>query len=435
VIPAGAAAARAPSTALPLSYLLTAAGAFVLAALGVPWLAADLAGHYYHPRVTALVHVATLGWITLTIMGASYQLVPIVLERALWSERLARWQLPLLGAGIAGMVGHFYLGTGLGLAMSAALVALAAIGHAANLWLSVRGLARWGFTARLMAFALGGLVVTAVSGLLLGTHRVWPFLPGEFFPALHAHFHLALLGWIAPVVFAVAARVYPMFLLAPEPGRLTGTVQLWGLGLGAPAVVLGLLGVPALLAVGALALGAAGAAHVAWVVAVVRARKRPALDWGLRFVLTGVCFLVPATLVGLALAADLLSGPRAAGAYVVLALGGWVSLTIVGMMLKIVPFLVWYRTYGPVAGRSRVPTLAEMSWPAAEAAAYGLLTLGLALLAGAVLGGSPAWIRGAGLLVAAGALAFAGALARILRHLAAQVPAPSPASPLRRPSP
>ena len=28
-------------------------------------------------------------------------------------------------------------------------------------------------------------------------------------------------------------------------------------------------------------------------------------------------------------------------AYAVIVLGGWVSLTIAGMMLKIVPFLVW----------------------------------------------------------------------------------------------
>ena len=65
----------------------------MLAALGVVWLAPELAGHYYHPRVVALTHTVTLGWITLAIMGASYQMIPVVLERPVWSERLARWQL------------------------------------------------------------------------------------------------------------------------------------------------------------------------------------------------------------------------------------------------------------------------------------------------------------------------------------------------------
>ena len=83
------AASVRPSVALPLAYLCTAGVAFVLAAAAVPWLSAELAGHYYQPRILALAHSVTLGWITLTIMGASFQLIPIVLERALWSERLA----------------------------------------------------------------------------------------------------------------------------------------------------------------------------------------------------------------------------------------------------------------------------------------------------------------------------------------------------------
>ena len=64
--------------------------AFVLAGLVLPWLAAELAGHYYQPHILALTHTLTLGWITLTILGASYQLIPILLERPVWSERLGR---------------------------------------------------------------------------------------------------------------------------------------------------------------------------------------------------------------------------------------------------------------------------------------------------------------------------------------------------------
>src|SRR5215510_16152886 len=102
-----AAPGRGVSPMLPLSYLATAAAAFVLAALAVPWLAPALAGHYYQPRVLALTHTVTLGWITLTIMGASYQLVPVVLGRPIWSERMARWQLAVLAVAVAGMVAHF----------------------------------------------------------------------------------------------------------------------------------------------------------------------------------------------------------------------------------------------------------------------------------------------------------------------------------------
>jgi hypothetical protein len=222
------------------------------------------------------------------------------------------------------------------------------------------------------------------------------------------------------MVLGVGARVYPMFLLAHEPDGWPGRAQLWGLGVGVPLVVGGLLAEHWLVIPGALAVTAAVAGHAAWGLAALRGRRRPALDWGLRFVATGTAFLLPSTGLGLALAFDVVGGPRPALSYAVLALGGWASLTIAGMMLKIVPFLVWYRVYAPRAGRGPVPTLAQLSWPRAEAAAYVLLTGGLAALAVAVAAGDVNWIRAAGLTVTAGALAFAATLGRVLAHLASR---------------
>ncbi|HEX6081946.1 MAG TPA: hypothetical protein VF197_20105 [Methylomirabilota bacterium] len=407
-----------PSVLVPLAYLLCAAVAFVAAATGTAWLAPELAGHYYHPRLVALTHTVTLGWITLAIMGASYQLVPVVLERPIWSERLARWQLAVLVIAVFGMVAHFYLGTWPGLAGAAGLLAIGVLLYLLNIGLSLRGFQQWTFTARLVILAYGGLAATTLFGLTLAVNHLRPFLPGEFFPTLQAHVQLALLGWVTPMVLGVAARVYPMFFLAPAPRRWATRGQLWGLALGVPSVVAGLLvGVPALRVAGGLAVALAAIVHASWVLELARTRKRRGLDWGLRFVLTAAGFIVPAIVVGLALAADLLAGPRAALAYAVVVLGGWVSLTIVGMMLKIVPFLVWYRAYSPRAGRERVPTLAQLSAPWLEGGAYVLLTAGFVLLAVAVFVGEVAWIRAAGAGLTLGAAAFAAALVRILAHL------------------
>jgi len=409
--------ASGPSPLVSLGYLLCAAAAFLAASLGVAWLGPELAGHYYHPRLLALTHTVTLGWVTLAIMGASYQLIPIVLERPIWSERLARWQLAILAVAVTGMVAHFHLGTWPGLTAAAGLLAVGITLHLGNVGMSLRGFTQWTFTARLVVLAYGALALTTLFGLALAVDRVSPFLPGEFFPTLHAHVQLALLGWVAPMILAVAARVYPMFFLAPAPRRWHSLLQLWGLAAGVPAVVLGLLGVPGLLVAGALAVAAAAGAHGAWICEMAWWRRRPGLDWGLRFVLTATAFLPPAAALGVALAADRLSGPRVAIAYAVVTLGGWVSLTIVGMMLKIVPFLVWYRAYSPRAGREPVPTLAQLSSPRAEALAYGLLTGGIVLLAAAGLVGDSIWIRAAGVVLALGALAFAAALSRVLTHL------------------
>jgi len=414
-------ASRAPSPTLPLGFLAVAALAFLVAGCALPWLAGDLTGHYYHPRVLALTHTLTLGWITLTILGASYQLIPIVLNQPVWSERLGRWELGLMALGVAGVVSHFAIASWSGLVWSAGLVAIGVGAHLLNTAMTLRGLEHWSFTAWLMAMGFAGLALTTAFGAALGVEHVRAFLPGDFYARLHAHIHLALLGWVLPVVFGVSAHVYPLFLLAPRPGRRVVTIQAWGLGVGVPAVVLGLLVAPPLAAAGALAVAAAAIAHVVWVASLLRTSRRPAFDWALRFLAAGAAYLAIATGLGLALALDVIGGPRWALAYGVVVLGGWASLTIVGMMLKIVPFLVWYRVYAPLAGRTPVPGLADLRWPATETVAFIALTGGIGALALAVAAGHAAAVQAASVVVFVGALAFAATIASILYHL---VPCP-----------
>jgi cbb3-type cytochrome oxidase subunit 1 len=46
-------------------------------------------GHYFHPKILAIVHLTTLGWITLIIMGSLYQLIPVLTNKKIHSPLLA----------------------------------------------------------------------------------------------------------------------------------------------------------------------------------------------------------------------------------------------------------------------------------------------------------------------------------------------------------
>jgi hypothetical protein len=403
---------------LPLTFLATAAAAFAAAAVAAPWATSALAGHYYHPALFALTHTLTLGWITLSIVGASCQIVPAVLGRPLWSARLEWVAYAALLVGAAGIVAHFALAEFVGLVYSAALVGLGVLVHAGNVTAALARLRQWTFVTRCVALAVGGLVITVVAGSLLAFNHARPFLPAVF-PAVHAHVHIALLGWVLPMVLGVAAHAYPTFLHAPEPRGRLADVQLGGLLLGVPGIALALLAWPAMLPPAATMVTVTVGAHLVWVGRTLRARRR-GLDWPVRFVLTGTVALALSTALGLGFAFDLLAGPRAALAYGVLALGGWATFTIAGMMLKIVPYLVWSAVYASRVGLQPVPSIEALSWPAVERLAWALLTPGVAGLVLAVAAASEVWIFRATLLAAAGALAFAAAVAHALWPLLAR---------------
>jgi len=65
--------------------------------------------------------------------------------------------------------------------------------------------------------------------------------------------------------------------------------------------------------------------------------------------------------------------------------------------------------------------MAQLSWPAAERVAFVLLVTGMSALAVAAGAGDATAIRGAALLVAAGAVSFGASLVRVVHHVMPRV--------------
>ena len=80
--------APAPSSVLLAGQHFAASILYLLAgAVGLVWIAPELAmGTYPSPRVAGITHLFTLGWLTTTIFGALYQLLPVALGAPVYSE-------------------------------------------------------------------------------------------------------------------------------------------------------------------------------------------------------------------------------------------------------------------------------------------------------------------------------------------------------------
>jgi hypothetical protein len=155
--------------------------------------------------------------------------------------------------------------------------------------------------------------------------------------------------------------------------------------------------------------------------AILRARKRRTLDWGLKYFLTALSLLAP--LSGLAVVLCWPTLPpnefttQLENVYGFLALFGVVTFAILGVLFKIVPFLVWYARYSKEIGRHKVPSLADLYSNRLQATTYWLYVTGLlatSISVGLANETGVGWSFG---LIVAALIAFAVNMGIILSHL------------------
>lgn len=64
--------------------------------------------HYFQPHTLAITHTMALGWGTMVILGASHQLIPVLIEGRLYSNALAYLSFITAAVGIPLLVSGFY---------------------------------------------------------------------------------------------------------------------------------------------------------------------------------------------------------------------------------------------------------------------------------------------------------------------------------------
>ncbi|MBX5491396.1 MAG: hypothetical protein IRZ14_09565 [Chloroflexi bacterium] len=360
----GLATEHAPPLDLPLRFLLVALGGFAVLGVTAPWHLPLLLGSFYDPHLLTFVHVNTLGIIAATVFGASYQLVPVVLQTALPSARVARlsWWLYLPGvlALLAGLSGGLPALLGLGGSLLAVAILLYAGVLLGAFWRAAeRDVIFWH-----LAVALAGLVLAAGLGTLLAHSKYRGLLGASTLPVLATHAVLMVAGWVTPLITGVAYRLVGMFTLSEDqlrPGWAGAELALTAGGAWLLAAsLLGRLGSPANL-IGAGALCAGQLLFGLQLLRLYRLRRRRSFDVHIPFALAAcTAGLLASGLVVVGLAT---ARPPADPVWMTagwLAIVGWAETAIQGFLYKIGPFLTWLHRYAPLAGRQPVPRLEDL---------------------------------------------------------------------------
>lgn len=371
--------ANAPPLRLPGEHFAAGLGFLIAGGIGL-WLVAPAlaAGAYPAPAVIVVTHLFTLGWLTTSIMGALYQFLPVALDRPIASEALAHTTFGLHVTGVIAMVTGIGTGNAVTLGAGVALLAAGILGFLGNLTVTLHRAPRRGLTWWALAGAAVFLGVTLAFGAALAINRSTGALGAAHDIVLRVHLHAGLFGWVLLVVVGVSHRLLPMFLLSHGGGERAGWWAVRLIVAGAAALTL----LHHFRLVGAeLPLVLLSAGLVAWVIQAriyFRHRHRPRLDPGLR--LSAIAAVVLA-LVPLALLRFLF--PHATASFRTLYVGLLVfgtALFVAAQYYKIVPFLIWNRHFGPLAGTRPLPRVADLYTTGQATAAVVLLAAGAALV-------------------------------------------------------
>jgi hypothetical protein len=345
--------AQLPLRPYPMLYFGWAHLCLLTAALTLAVDPRGVAGFFYHSRMLAVVHLVTLGWITSSILGALYLAVPMAFRVPLRRRRLDGWIFWLYVIGGLGMVSHFWIDALSGMIWSAGTAVLGLILAAVRF---LPALAQSPVPAAVklhLWFAFINILLAGLLGMTVGLNKFFPFLPGGPLSGVLAHAHLAILGWATLVVMGVGYRLIPMLLPAAVPrGRGVGaSAVLMELGTLTLATALLLESPWALVGAGITAAGvAAFGYHLIWMRRHLRpappARRVP--DLGVLQVALAIGYLGVAVGIGSTLVVGE-RGPwmlRAAMAYGVCLLLGFLSQIVVGVSSRIVPWAAYLWGFG-----------------------------------------------------------------------------------------
>jgi hypothetical protein len=381
-----------PSRRLVLAYLVTAHASLALAFGLVAWNPYAVAGFFYHSWMVGIVHLITIGWIAMSILGVAYLFLPLVCGVPFLAHKIDYAAYAFVTIGLIGMVAHFWIAEFGGMAWSA-MMAAAGIAYVMGRVASNLPRARVPGGVKLhWYFAAANIFTAAAFGVVLGFDKVRHFLPGYVLTNVFAHAHLAAVGWAAMMAMGFAYVLLPPMLDSASPPDRT----IYATAIVFEAGILGLFvsllfqsRFTSLFAIVITTGFAAFGGHVVW---MLRRRHRfqpdvPRNDFAIEHAGAAAVWVVVAIICGLALVALPTSEStlRVALLYGVFGLVGGLAQSIVGFE------------------RSMPPAAAKYGWR--HAVIYYAWVAGVPVLGGGLfLNAGPVLASGAGLLLMAALL-------------------------------
>lgn len=352
---------KAPEAYVVVPCYVTAALFFVLASILLGITGKEILGHYFQPKVLAIVHTLALGWGSMIILGAAYQLVPVIFGKKLFSPPMAFGSYLLLMMGSLLLIYCFWhFKTDHWMIIAGSLVCLSSYLYFLNLWMTIKDVSH-GFELNLFfSFSAFWFCFTTTIGLLLAINLYHGFLSKNHLDILKLHAHAGIVGWFLQLILGAGAKMLPMFLLGKSNKTrfLYAAVVLINLGLCAFLAdgYLNSVGLNSLWSASLIFLG-----FISWAIYIldcIKNRARKKIDIPMKHALLSfICLLMAFAMLPIVVQTP---AGNVISLYAFLIFMGWITGIVLGMTFKTLPFIIWNLKFKDLNGKEKIPMPKDM---------------------------------------------------------------------------
>ena len=418
---------QAPPEDIPIRFFITAPIFGIVAGLFILLTGEELFAGNWSTDTIAFTHIFTLGWLAMIMMGAFYQMVPVLVGGTVPYIRASRYVHALFTLGVVLLVTGIYDLNAKVLVPSLIAVFLPLSFFIIQISIALFKVKGDRPTVLAMRIAIVSLALTLLLGVyFVGAYAMlWEFTENRA-AVTATHMVFGLFGWVGGLIMGVGFHVIPMFYMTPAfpADRATAILRLYVLALFlVPAALLSEAGSLIIFLVGLPGL-ASFAMFGETIFELIGKRRRKITDTTLKAWQIGLPLLFASLLF--LVAALFIDHPLVIILFGVLFISGFGLAITTGMLYKIVPFLIWFHRFSLLIGKVQVPHLKNISPDKAAARQVNLYLISLAMLIVGIVAGIDIVVRLGGLVFIVSSAMLLVNLIKMLRMKAPEEAAPLP---------
>ncbi|MBP9600696.1 MAG: hypothetical protein KBE41_04265, partial [Lutibacter sp.] len=208
---------NAPHSSVVVPHFIFGAVSFFIVALMLVLSSSSVLEVYFNTKLIAITHMAILGWAIMIVFGALYQLIPVVFETALFSEKLAKVTFWMAAFSVLFLSYSFWVASfSVLLPYASVCMFVSLLLFVINVLLSYRKSEIKNWSSKFVIAAIIWLLLTELLGTLIALNFKFNFLSEAHIHYLKIHATIGFIGWFLLLIIGVGSTLIPMFLISHQ---------------------------------------------------------------------------------------------------------------------------------------------------------------------------------------------------------------------------